>query len=594
MSSTAYRSPEPSRLDYDYDRLLHGSEPLDAPPPGRRRWEFPSLGRFEMVLVFTVATIAYFVVGLHFVDTSHVVVFDALDRLTRAYMTWWDSPPKLAAIGFVYPPLQSIVFLPFALIKPVATSLVALPLVGALFAALTLVSLDAIFVRCDMPLLLRLITLVLFAIGPLWAWAATTGEAEAVSGFLFAATLASFVAWYLTEETRFLIGCGLAIALGTLTRYNLGIVSVFIAFLIAGVLIRRRGGADQVEGNVAAFGAPIIYALAIWTMFNWLIQDDPFGWLSNSSNLAVNAGGAASHAGASFSSIVSHVAELVATTSPLAIVAFVLLIVMFVVGSNTMAAALAGLIGLLVILMAAEPAINGNIATLTLRQAVPVTLAGVIGGAWVYRTAASLRIVAFAGMAALLVLTIPLSWSEMKSYPYQQEQQAWTRALFSGADQTGTSSRGGYTVGVQAETQMADYINSHVGDHFHAVLTDNAQTYAVILLSGKAPTFFNRVDRGDSVWRSVLGFPYGRVQYLLVACQDSGDLIRQKYPTVCSGALSPRLTPVYTTVNRRYMLVKVAPATVTGRNQTSTGTTQNASPTSSQTTTATTVTTPTP
>jgi hypothetical protein len=585
MSSTAYRTPEPSRLDYDYDRLLHGAEPLDAPPPDRRHWEFPALGRFEMVLVFTVATLAYFLVGLHFVDTSHVVVFDALDRLTRAYMTWWDSPPKLAAIGFVYPPIQSIVFLPFALVKPLATSVVALPLVGALFAALTLVSLDAIFVRCDMPLLLRLITLVLFGIGPLWAWAATTGEAEAVAGFLFSATLAAFVAWYLTEETRFLIGCGLAIALGTLTRYNLGIVSVFIAFLIAGVLIRRRGGSDQVEGNVAAYGAPIVYAVAIWTMFNWLIQDKPLGWLSNSTNLAVNAGGAAHGGSAGFGSIVSHVAELVATTSPLAIAAFVLLIVMFVVGSNTMAAALAALIGLLVILMGAEPAINGSIATLTLRQAIPVTLAGVIGGAWVYRTAASLRIVAFAGIVVLLVVALPLTWSEMRNYPYQQQQQAWTRALFSGADQTGTSSRGGYTVGLQAETQMADYINSSIGERFHAVLTDNAQTYAVILLSGKAPTFFNRVDRGDSVWRSVLNSPYGRVRYLLVACQDAGDLIRQRYPTVCSGALSPRLTPVYTTVNQRYTLIKVGPATATSRGQASTAPIQNASPSAAQTTT---------
>jgi hypothetical protein len=584
MSATSYRSPEPSRFESDYDSLLHPSE---SERRRRDEWEFPSLGRFEAVLVFAVFTIAYFVIGLHIVDTSHVVVFDAVDRLSRAYMTWWDSPPKLAAIGFVYPPVQSLVFLPAALIKPLATSLVALPLVGALFGALTMVSLDGILVRCELALPLRLITMVLFGIGPLWLWATTTGESEAVYGFLFAAMLASFVAWYLTEETRFLIGCGLAAAVAAVTRYNLGILAGFLALLIAGVLVRRRSSSAQVEGTVAAYGAPIVYALAIWTMFNWLIQGKPFGWLSTSANLAVNSAGLSHAGGASISAIFSHAAELTATTSPLAIAAFVVLVFLFVAGGNTMAVALASVIGLAVILLGLEAAIPGNIASMTLRTAVPVMLAGVIGAAWIYRSAGSLRSLVFGGMTALLIVALPLTWSEMKSYPFQEQEQAFTRGLFSGADQTGTSSRGGFTVGLEAERQMADYINRTVGDRFHAILTDNAQTYAVILLSGKAPTFFNRVDRGDAVWRSVLTAPYGRVQYLLIACQDSGDLIRQKYPGACTGRMSPNLTPVFTTVGQRYTLVRVAgrtPGGGTSTGGTSAGTIQNSSPTQSQST----------
>jgi hypothetical protein len=590
MSTTTFPT-EPSRHDYDYDyeRLLHPSETEQR---RRDQWEFPSLGRFEAMLVFGVFTIAYFLIGLHLVDTSHVVVFDAVDRLSRAYMTWWDSPPKLAAIGFVYPPLQSLVFLPFALLKPLATSLVALPLVGALFGALTMVSLDAILVRCELTLPFRLITLALFGVGPLWLWATTTGESEAVYGFLFAAMLASFVAWYLTEETRFLIGAGLAAAVVALTRYNLGVVAAFVALLIAGVLVRRRSAASQVEGTVAAFGAPIIYALAIWTLFNWLIQGKPFGWLSTSANLAVNAGGPVHAGGASFSAIISHAAQLTATVSPLAIAAFVLLLFLFVAGGNTMAAALAAVIGLTVVLLGLEAAIPGNIASMTLRTAIPVALAGVIGAAWIYRSAPSMRLLVFGGIVVLLGLAWPLTWHTMKTYPYQEQQQAFTRALFSGADQTGTSSIGGFTVGVEAERQMADYINRTIGDRFHAVLTDNAQTYAVILLSGKAPTFFNRVDRGDAVWRSVLNSPYGRVQYLLIACQDGGDLIRQRYPGACTGRNVPQLTPVFTTVGQRYTLVRVAGRSASG-GSTSSGRVQNSSPTQNQSsTTSSTSTTP--
>lgn len=581
MSATAYHPPETSRYDYEYERLLH-SDSVGPEEPGRRPWELPSLGRFEALLVLTAFALAYFLIGLHLVDTSHLVVFDAMDRLSRAYMTWWDKPPKLAAIGFLYPPVQSLVFLPFALIKPLATSLVALPLVSALFGGLTMVSLDAIFVRCELPLPLRVITLVLFGINPLWLWVVTTGEPEAVYGYLFCAMLAGFVAWYLTEQTIFLIGCGLAAALVALTRYNLGIVSAFVALLIAAVLLRRRNAAVQIEGTVAAYGAPIIYALAIWTMFNWLIQGKPFGWLSTSANLAVNAAGSAHPGGASLSNIVSHAVELVAGASPLAIAAFVVLIFLFVSGGNSMAAALAAIIALTVVLLGLEAAVPGNIGSMTLRTVVPVMLAGAIGGAWVYRTAGPLRFVAFAVTAVLLVLALPLSWSEMKTYPYQDLQQAFTRALFSGSDQTGTSSRGGYTVGVEAERQMADYINQSIGDRYHAILTDNAQTYAVILLSGRAADFFNRVDRGDVVWHSVLNSPAGRVQYLLIACQDSGDLIRQRYPGACNGRDVPSLEPVFTTVGQRYTLIRVAGHGAAG--PTSPGTIQNASPTQSQTT----------
>ena len=67
------------------------------------------------LLLFVVAAGVYFYVGYQTVVEDGVVVFDALDRLTRAYMVWHNEPPKLAAIGFVFPPLTTMVFLPFTI-----------------------------------------------------------------------------------------------------------------------------------------------------------------------------------------------------------------------------------------------------------------------------------------------------------------------------------------------------------------------------------------------------------------------------------------------------------------------------------------------
>src|SRR3954452_24745274 len=94
---------------------------VDAPAP-----ETALPGLAIGAAIFAAATIFYFLIGYKTTISQHVVVFDALDRFTRAYMVWFNSPPKLAAIGFVFPPLTTFVLLPFAVIKPLASGLIAL------------------------------------------------------------------------------------------------------------------------------------------------------------------------------------------------------------------------------------------------------------------------------------------------------------------------------------------------------------------------------------------------------------------------------------------------------------------------------------
>ena len=53
---------------------------------------------------------------------------DGEARLAHAFFALWNQPAKLAAIGTYWPPLETLALLPFAAIRPLATSLVALPL----------------------------------------------------------------------------------------------------------------------------------------------------------------------------------------------------------------------------------------------------------------------------------------------------------------------------------------------------------------------------------------------------------------------------------------------------------------------------------
>jgi hypothetical protein len=142
----------------------------------------------------------------------------------------------------------------------------------------------------------------------------------------------------------------------------------------------------------------------------------------------------------------------------------------------------------------------------------------------------------------------------MQRYPFQGQEQAFVRAIKSGADQDGSNSIGGFRVGTNPEERMAAYVNAHVRGR-SAILTDNAQTFGVILLSGRPERFFDRVDKGDGTFRQAVLRPYGRVSHMLMAKQASGDLIRRGYPTAAS-RVAAGLTPVFET--ERYLLLELA------------------------------------
>jgi hypothetical protein len=243
----------------------------------------------EQLLLFVVAAGVYFYVGYQTVVEDGVVVFDALDRLTRAYMVWHNEPPKLAAIGFVFPPLTTMVFLPFTIIKPLATSLVALPLTSAIFGGSMVVAMNRLFARCSMPGLQRWIMLAVFGLNPLIVFYAGNGMSELAYLALLAFSLYCFASWVLTTQPRFLVGAAMAFSLLVLLRYSFGIWALVVAVLLAIGLGRRGAEPDEREGTLITFLAPLVYALGVWILFNWLIVGDPLRWLSSSGAFAVNA-----------------------------------------------------------------------------------------------------------------------------------------------------------------------------------------------------------------------------------------------------------------------------------------------------------------
>ena len=561
--------------DEEEHRVVRGPHPIGTPldlDQPERTTEMPS-GR-EGAIVFGVAFLVYFAIGYWVTIEQHVVVFDALDRLSRALLVWHNDPPKLAAIGFLFPPLTTAMFLPFAAIKPLATSLIALPLASAMCAAVAVVFLDRTLARCDMPVVLRAPLLLAFALNPLWVFYAGNGMSEALYSAFLAFSLYSFVSWYATTEPRYLIGAGFAVAFLIVTRYGFIIWAALLAVLIGVALVRRRASKIEVEGSVVAFAAPVVYALALWILFNALIVGDPFGWVTaTTSDQAVNASGAVEEGTLAFNEVSQRLLELNLGVFPLALLAVPALVATFLVQRNDMALWLASFVVLGIVIIGVHAYASQDEGLLTLRDSMPMYLASFVGAVWVYRSFEAFRPIIWGVTLLLLVVNLFTAWRAMDTYPFQSMEQAFVNAVSTGESQEGRSSRGGFTAGIGSEAQMAQYVKENVRGR-NAILTDNAQTFGVILLSGRPEQFLDRIDKGDSAFDDILSRPQGKVQYMLLnRNRNSGDLIGTRYPNADAGT-ERGLTPVFRT--ERYLLLRVGgqgtPAEAGGEDAAPTGT----------------------
>ena len=196
-------------------------------------------------------------------------------------------------------------------------------------------------------------------------------------------------------------------------------------------------------------------------------------------------------------------------------------------------------------------AIAGSIDAIELKDALPGMLAALAGLAWLHYLFQGMRTILAIGIIAGSAIALPFAWDQMKNYPHQNLEQAFTRAALSNEDQEGTSSRGGFTVGIAQERDAANFIEG-LDSGEGQILTDNARTFGVIALTGEPELFFDRVDKGDDEWEAVLDNPFGEVRYMLI---ERSDLVADRYPGIEDDEVDGFEV---LTSNDRYTVVRVA------------------------------------
>jgi hypothetical protein len=505
------------------------------------------VSKWETIGIFVVFALAFGFFGYKVVVEQHVIVFDALDRLSRALMVWHNDPPKLAAIGFTLPPLGTLALVPFALFRDLVSSGLALPISSAIFAAGGLAFLDRMFAAAEMGFL-RFGVILLIAVNPMFAFYAVNGMPEAFYFLLVGFAMFCMVAWAKTTSVRYLIGTGLALAVAALVRYEFIAWTLLLAFVFAAVLAQRDREGDEVQGSIVAFLAPIFYCVGLWIFFNLIVLGEPFEWIDVTRTEPIFATGP----GPDFSLDGALGAALeINLIFPLTLVLIPLLFFSAFREGGAASIGFALLILTNIAWSIGSAAVAGSIDAIELKDALPGMLAALAGLAWLHYLFEGMRtiiaIVAIVGSG----IALPFAWDLMKDYPHQNLEQAFTRAALSNEDQEGTSSRGGFTVGVAQERDVANFVEGlDVGQG--DILTDNSRTFGVIDLTGEPELFFDRVDQGDDAWQSVLENPYGQVDYFVV---ERSDLITERYPGIEDGEVDGFEV---LTSNDRYAVVRVA------------------------------------
>lgn len=212
---------------------------------------------------------------------------DAISRLVSAWLVSHGTVSTLASIGFIWPPIPTMLLIPLALIPSLFQNWMAVVIVSAIAVAFAAVMVGEIASTCGISKWWRRIFVLLFSFNPLVIIFAINGMSEA----LLMATLLFACYWLIrywqTRRNTHLIFSAGVFSLLPLIRYEFALISAWSGIIILVLLWEKRGQMTRekfiqyFEGNLLAYSSLAIYPFFIWMISNWFIMGNPLYFMSN-------------------------------------------------------------------------------------------------------------------------------------------------------------------------------------------------------------------------------------------------------------------------------------------------------------------------
>lgn len=285
---------------------------------------------------FAVPAFVYLVVASLLVFWAGFVVPDAWSRVGNAAYMIAGRDPHLAAIGFVWNPLPSLLILPLVAIRDLWSPLVsvgfAANLVSVVFMAGSVLMMNRIAVELRVPAAARRILVALFAVHPMIVLYGANGMSEAPFVFLLLVVVSGLLTWWRTGGTTPLAVIGIALGLAYLTRYEAVAAAVGALAVVGARSFQRAVGDKQLKrrwaiADVLVAGLPFGMAFAGWALASLIITGNPFETFTsvygNSSQVSISRGSITDTTGQGLDAIRFAISEVVGLAPTLPILALV-------------------------------------------------------------------------------------------------------------------------------------------------------------------------------------------------------------------------------------------------------------------------------
>ena len=286
----------------------------------------------ERRLVVLACALAYLGMALWFWSTD-LLPGDAMSRIANGYYVLFSRDPHLAAIGFVWNPLPSLMLLPFLPLGLVFPPLTQEGLLAALASATLMTATVAVAYdvlrRTGLARVPRLMLTAALAAHPMTLLYAGNGMSEACFLLCLMVAVRALYRWLAEDRVELLVPLGLALALGYGARYEALAPAAAVTALVGLVTFLRTTGSRArrwalARTDAVVAGLPPVLAVLLWAMASKIIVDQWFATFSsiygNSSQVGTNATYIASVTGDDLAGRTSYWLEQLIGLSPFALV----------------------------------------------------------------------------------------------------------------------------------------------------------------------------------------------------------------------------------------------------------------------------------
>ena len=241
--------------------------------------------------LFVLCALGYGVLGAWLILAHNYVFQDGISRVANGSYILFSRNPHLAAVGFVWNPLPSVVEIPFLYLKylwqPMLSRGIAGVIMSALFMAGAVLQLRGILIDRGLTRWWRTGLCLAFALNPMIIIYGGNGMSEAPYLFFTIWAIRRLMRWVYTDSVGDLVVAGLAMGLCYMTRYEavaLGGGAMMGVFVLRAYKDRALGwkaaGYRGILDSVV-LGYPLLISFLFWTLASWVITGDALAQFSS-------------------------------------------------------------------------------------------------------------------------------------------------------------------------------------------------------------------------------------------------------------------------------------------------------------------------